>query len=162
MEQARLPLKVFTVLAALAWADGRLDPREADAVRRAAADQGLTSEEMAVVEAALRTGARIGDVDFSDLSSAQRLFLYAVAAWVATLSWGVNDRERAMLDALAQRLALGPLEVRNMEDAIVTLMLKPQGLRPERFDFDGLRRAIADRLAILDAVTPPQGTKIGG
>lgn len=48
--RAALPKGAFVALAAVAWADGTLDPNEADAIIRAAADEGLALEELEAVE----------------------------------------------------------------------------------------------------------------
>ena len=41
---------VFVGLASLAWADGKLDPERRDAIVRAAAEEGLSLEDIARVE----------------------------------------------------------------------------------------------------------------
>ena len=45
MSEAKLGRDVFVALAAIGWADGKLDDEEADAIVRTAVEEGLTIEE---------------------------------------------------------------------------------------------------------------------
>jgi hypothetical protein len=69
---------VFVALAAIGWADGALDPDEADAIVRAAVDVGLDLDAIAEVEAATREPVQIGALDGSTLSKDDRVFVYAI------------------------------------------------------------------------------------
>jgi hypothetical protein len=48
----RLGRDVFMALAAVAWADGKVDPEEADAIVRTALEEGLDLDEIADIEQA--------------------------------------------------------------------------------------------------------------
>src|SRR4051812_8566459 len=97
---------VFVALAAIAWADGALDPDEADAIVRAAADVGLELDDIAAVEAATREPVQLGDIDQDALSKDDRLFVYAVASWIARMDGKVTEDESAALAALAEKLGV--------------------------------------------------------
>ena len=58
MNETRLGTDVFVALAAIGWADGQLDADEADAIVRAAADEGLSLEEIAAIEESTRAAGR--------------------------------------------------------------------------------------------------------
>ena len=83
MTETRLRKDIFVALAAIAWADGRLDSDEADAIVRAAADEGLSLEEIAAIEESTKERIDLGVVDRSSMSKEDRLFVYAVACWIA-------------------------------------------------------------------------------
>jgi hypothetical protein len=163
MSDTPLPPETFVVLAAVAWADDRLEPREAEAIMRAAEEQGYAPTQLVAIEQALKTRRALTEVDFSGLTPEQRLYLYAIATWVATLRWGINDRERALLGTLRERLHLSVHQAGDMDEALSDLLLQPHGLRPDRFDFSALSRVIDERLAASRAETPARGVpRIGG
>ena len=134
-------------LAAVAWADGKLDPDEADAIVRAAVDEGLALEEIAEIEAATKTKVDLGVIDRSGLGKEDRLFVYAVACWIARLdgqvtAGGERRRSRSSASGSASRSGRActprpsPREVAEM----------PEGDRPARYDLAALRRILGERL----------------
>ncbi len=82
MSQERLGRDVFIALAAIGWADGKLDEEEADAIVRTAVEEGLAIEEIEEIESATKSPVDIGVIDRSSMTKADRLFVYAVAAWM--------------------------------------------------------------------------------
>jgi uncharacterized membrane protein YebE (DUF533 family) len=148
MSEASGPLRkdVFLALAAVAWADGQLDPDEADAIVRAAVDEGLTLEEIAAIEGATRTRLDLGIVDRAGLSKEDRLFVYAVACWIARLDGRVTPEESDTLAKLGERLGI-PERPRVSAEAVAREVAgMPEGDRPARYDLQGLRRILATRL----------------
>ena len=159
MDDTRLPIEAFRVLAAIAWADDRIDPQEIEAIGRAARAEGYADAELTSVDTALAQRTRLEDTDVSGLTPRQRLYLYATATWVATLSFGINDPERSFLDQLRKRMGLTTQETEALDEALCDLLLRPHGMRPDRFDFAGLRKAVAERVEAVEAWTPVKGTK---
>jgi tellurite resistance protein len=148
MSEAASPLRkdVFLALAAVAWADGQLDPDEADAIVRAAVDEGLTLEEIAAIEGATKTRVDLGVVDRAGLSKEDRLFVYAVACWIARLDGKVTPEESDALTKLGERLGI-PERPRVGAEAVAREVAEmPEGDRPARYDLQALRRIIATRL----------------
>jgi hypothetical protein len=92
MSESRLGKDIFVALAAVAWADGKLDPDEADGIVRAAVDEGLSLEEIGEIEAATKEKVDLGVIDKSGLSKEDRLFVYAVACWIARMDGQVTQR----------------------------------------------------------------------
>ena len=88
---------VFIALAAIAWADGALDPDEADAIVRAAVDLGVELEDIASIEEATRAKVDLGAVDRVALTKDDRVFVYAVACWIARLDGVVTEEESVAL-----------------------------------------------------------------
>jgi len=137
---------VFIALAAIGWADGKLDGEEADAIVRTAADEGLELEEIAAIEKATQEPVEIAFLDKSTLSKEDRLFIYAVAAWMTRLDGKVTDAELGALEKLGDRMGIPPGS-RKAADAIAQdVALLPDGDRPLRFDLTKLRKIIAERL----------------
>src|SRR5208282_424575 len=83
---------------------GTLDPDEADAIVRAAVDEGLELEEIASIEEATRSPVELGAIDKSGLSKEDRVFVYAIACWIARLDGKVTEEESGALSGLADRL----------------------------------------------------------
>jgi uncharacterized membrane protein YebE (DUF533 family) len=145
-QHPKLRKDIFVALAAVAWADGQLDPDEADAIVRAAVDEGLELEEIAAIEEATKTRVDLGVVDRSGISKEDRLFVYAVACWIARLDGEFSAEESEALSKLGERLGL-PERPRVHAEAIAREVAEmPEGDRPARYDLAGLRRIIGERL----------------
>src|SRR5829696_3329494 len=108
MTERRLGRDVFIALAAIGWSDGKLDPVEADAIVRTALEEGLELEEIAEIEEATRHPVSLGIIDRSSMSKADRLFVYAVASWMARLDGTVKDEETSALARLGDALQVPP------------------------------------------------------
>lgn len=93
-------------LAALAWADGKLDPREAAGLRSAAQQLALPSSELSLLDNALKNTVALDQVETVRMTRLTRLFTYAAACWIAELDGGLSATEEAMLDLLGDRLGL--------------------------------------------------------
>jgi uncharacterized membrane protein YebE (DUF533 family) len=142
----RLGTDVFIALAAIGWADGALDSEEADAIVRAAVDEGLDLGEIASIESATRERVDLGVIDRSTLSKEDRLFVYAIACWIARIDGKVSDEENAALAALGERLAI-PERPRASAEAIAREVAElPEGDRPARYDLARVRALIGERL----------------
>ncbi len=137
---------IFVALAAVAWADGQLEPDEADGIVRAAAEEGLSLEEIADIEASTKDPVDLGVVDKAGLSKDDRLFVFAVACWIARMDGKVTDEENEALAKLGERLGV-PDRGRVHAEAIVGEVAQlPEGDRPARFDLAALRRILSERL----------------
>src|SRR5215510_5617940 len=97
MSETRLGRDVFLALAAVGWADGKLDADEADAIVRTAADEGLPIEEIVEIEKATKEPIDIGVIDRTGLTKEDRLFVYAVASWMTRLDGIVAEKETLAL-----------------------------------------------------------------
>jgi tellurite resistance protein len=142
----RMNRDVFIALAAVAWADGQLDPDEADAIVRAAAEEGLDIDEIAAIESATESFVDLGVIDRSGLSKEERLFVYAVACWIARMDGVVTDAESSALARLGERLGV-PERPRGHAESIAREVAElPEGDRPARYDLPRLRRLLGERL----------------
>jgi uncharacterized membrane protein YebE (DUF533 family) len=128
------------------WADGKLDEQEADAIVRLASDEGLELEEIADIEEATRDPQSLKGFRLASLPEADRLFVYAVAAWMTRLDGKVSESEVAQLHQLGDSMNLSS-EQRIAVDGISRDVAElPAGDRPLRYDLGKVRRLIVDRL----------------
>ena len=153
---------VFIALAAIAWADGKLDPDEADAIVRAAVDEGLALEEIAQIEAATVTyrdkpkgpepevsnvqGAIAIELDRSTMTKEERIFVYATACWIARIDGVVSGEESDALRELGKRLGVPDRICARAELLAREVAELPEGDRPLRYDLAKLRSLIGARL----------------
>jgi uncharacterized membrane protein YebE (DUF533 family) len=146
MNETRLGTDIFVALAAIAWADGQLDGDEADAIVRAAADEGLSLEEIAAIEEATKEPVDLGVIERGSMSKDDRIFVYAMACWIARLDGKVTPAESDALARLGERLGV-PERPRVHAEAIVRQVAEmPDGDRPARYDLTALRRILGERL----------------
>jgi uncharacterized tellurite resistance protein B-like protein len=158
MNEPRLGKDIFVALAAIAWADGQLDPDEADAIVRAAADEGLSLEEIAAVEEATKERVDLGVIDRSSMSKDDRLFVYAVACWIARLDGQVTAAESDALAKLGEKLGVPERPRVHAEALAREVAAMPEGDRPPRYDLAALRRLLSERLRqAQDARRSPNG-----
>ncbi len=137
---------VFVALAAVGWADGSLDAEEADAIVRAAVDEGLDLAEIGEIETATREKIDLGVVDRSQMTKGDRVFVYAVACWIAGIDAKVTDEETAALAKLGERLGV-PERLRAYAESVAReVAALPDGDRPHRYDLAKVRRLLGERL----------------
>jgi tellurite resistance protein len=147
---------VYLALAAVGWADGELDPTEADAITRTALEDGLELEQIEALEAQMKAKVEIGSIDWRSMSKEDRLFVYAVASWMTRLDGEISEDETAALDRIGVALHI-PERPREHADAIaIEVAALPAGDRPDRFDIPRLRETIATRLAASAAARAAQ------
>jgi uncharacterized membrane protein YebE (DUF533 family) len=144
-EKPRLGRDVYVALAAVGWADGKLDQEEADAIVRTALEEGLDIAEIAEIEAATKQPIDLGVIDRKNLSKEDRLFVYGVACWLTRLDGVVTQAESAALAKLGEALKI-PEKPRAIVDGIAQDVANRGDDRPLRYDLLGLRTAIGDRL----------------
>lgn len=162
---ASLPEDAFLALAAVAWADGNLDPDEADAIVRAAADEGISIEGLGAVEEAVKAYQKrprdakdrpdLSFLDRSSMTKHDRVFLYAVASWIAQIDRVVTPDESETLKLLGERLGVPDRLRARAEELVRETAALPDGDRPHRYDLAGLRERIGDRLGSVPSTSSP-------
>jgi uncharacterized membrane protein YebE (DUF533 family) len=135
---------VFLALAAVGWADGQLTPEGADAIVRTALEEGIDLEEIKQIEEATKTPIDIGVVDRVGMSKADRLYVYAVASWIASLDGKVSEKEEEALAKLGAALGVPEAPRKHADEIMRQIAL--EGDRPMRFDLARLRSTLAERL----------------
>jgi uncharacterized membrane protein YebE (DUF533 family) len=138
---------VFIALAAVGWADGELDPDEADAIVRTALEDGLDIDEITAIEKATKSPVAVGDIDLSRMSKADRLFVYAVGTWISRIDGRIAPEELAALEELGAALRI-PARPREIADSIAEeIGLLGEGDDPVFYNLPQLRETLKARLA---------------
>ena len=106
---AKLGTDTLVALAAIAWADGTMNPKEAGGIRSAAQNLGIGGEALSKVEEVIKRKIGLDEVETIRMNRLTRLFTYAAATWVAELDGTLSDQERAALALLGDRLGLSNL-----------------------------------------------------
>jgi uncharacterized membrane protein YebE (DUF533 family) len=147
-EKPRLGREVYLALAAVGWADGQLDQEEADAIVRTAAEEDLPFEEIDEIEQATKHRIDLGAIEVKNLSKEDRLFVYAVAAWMTRLDGKETEGELETLFRLGDVLKIPPILRDYANQVAHQVEALPTGDRPLRYDLLALRRIIGTRLAL--------------
>jgi uncharacterized membrane protein YebE (DUF533 family) len=150
-EKTRLGRDVYVALAAVGWADGQLDPDEADAIVRTAVEEGLELEANNEIEAATKTPLDLGVIERKALSKEDRLYVYGVALWIARMDGVVSDAERAALSKLAGALKVPERALTVVERIVESVAQQSGDTRPARYDLVALRNIITERVASAEA-----------
>ena len=151
-EKPRLGKDVYIALAAIGWADGRLDREEADAIVRTALEEGLDLKEIEEIEAATKEPVDIGVIDRRNMSKEDRLFVYAVASWMTRLDGVVTDTETEALAKLGAALKVPERPREHADNIAQEVASMPKGDRPDRYDLAALRQVISERLKAAQAL----------
>ena len=132
-------------LAAIAWADGTIDPAEASGIRSAAQQLGLGPEDLKAVESTLAHRVPIEQVETVRMSRLTRLFTYAAANWIAQIDGTVPPNEQTALDLLGDRLGLS--RVARDRAKTVSTSLARSASTPEGLDVLKLRSRLSAGLS---------------
>jgi len=146
-EKPRLGRDVYFALAAVGWADGQLDQEEADAIVRTALEEGLEFEEIDEIEQATKSPVDLGTIDRKNLTKEDRLFVYAVAAWMTRLDGEESQAEALVLVRLGDALRIPPVLREYADQVARQVQALPAGDRPAKYDLLALRRVLGERLA---------------
>ena len=99
-------LAVFKVWAAMAWADGKIAPDEARALRRLVENAPLTQDERETALSFLEQQVTLSASDYSNLSVDARQGIYRAACRLAKVDNEVSDTERNLLTQLRSVLSV--------------------------------------------------------
>jgi uncharacterized membrane protein YebE (DUF533 family) len=132
-------------LCAIAWADGKIDPREAESIRGAAQQLGISGEDSQVIERALATRMGVEDVETIRMNRLTRLFTYAVATWIAHADGKLASEEETVLAMLGDRLGLSRLARERAKS--VALGMARAADRPGGYDLVKLRSKLSAGLS---------------
>jgi uncharacterized membrane protein YebE (DUF533 family) len=109
-------------LAAIAWADGRINPSEADGIRSAAKQLGMAAEQLEAVDSTLLEPVPLADVETIRMNRLTRLFTFAAATWIAEVDGVVPPEEEAALALLGDRLGLSAVARQRARDAVLAVL----------------------------------------
>ncbi|MEM9068025.1 MAG: hypothetical protein AAGE52_05940 [Myxococcota bacterium] len=139
MSDARLGKDVYLALAAVGWADGNLDSTEADGIVKMALEEELPLEEISAIEAACKERVELGTVDTTSLDEGSKRFVFAVAAWLATLDGELAAGEKEVLGKLAGQLGIDAEEQADIDIIVREVAYASGGDSPFEYDLRALR-----------------------
>ena len=151
MPNVTLPKRSFLALAAIGWADGSLQRKEAAGLVRAATEAGIQGADLEEIDRATKQRTPLESLDVGGLSPWEQVLTYALAAWLAALDGITSTDEHQALATLGEALGLDkPLRTRASVVAFDIACL-PEGGRPDRYDFVKLVARLQERLPQIAA-----------
>lgn len=131
-------------ISAIAWADGAIEPSEAEALRQAAKQLQLQGEDLVSVEQALSSRVHIEDVETVRMNRLTRLFTYATACWMAEVDGKESSAEAELLHLLGDRLGLSAVARDRAHNAVRGIAERSA---PGAFDLLALRSRLSAGLS---------------
>src|SRR5437588_10327861 len=90
----KLGKDVFMALAAIGWSDDKVEKGEADAIVHAARECGIEGAELDAVKQATQQKVELSAIKSMTLEPEERLFVYAMATWLARVDGVVMPEEK--------------------------------------------------------------------
>lgn len=146
MSEEKLGRDVFMALAAIAWADGKVDPQEADAICRTALEEGLEIDEIEAIEKATKEKIDMSSIEFPKMSKADRLFVYAVGSWITRVDGHVADEEKEALEKLGEALKVPETPRLRAEEIAQEIGQLSESEDPAFYNLPKLRTTLKQRL----------------
>ena len=138
--------ETLLAIAAVGWADGKLDPREAAALKSAARHVHLTGQDLADVEHALSSRVTLDRVETVRMARLTRLFTYAAAFWIVAVDCQESDVEARVLSLLGDRLGLSAIARERAQSAVKAVAAQTRAMA-DAFDFIELRSRLSAGLS---------------
>lgn len=98
---ARACTEILALLVKMAWADGRLEEREKESVRGAAAIFNLSKELRERLDKILEAPIPLDQILIESLSPRDRAFAFVAAAWLSGVDQNVDPKEQELLEEVA-------------------------------------------------------------
>jgi hypothetical protein len=146
MSTVSLPKRSFLALAAIGWADGSLQRKEAAGLVRAATEMGIAGADLEEIERASKQKTSLETLDVAGLSQWEQVLTYALAAWLAALDGITSTDEHQALGQLGDALGLDKALRSRASVVAFDIACLPEGGRPDRYDFVKLVDRLQDRL----------------
>lgn len=131
-------------VAAVAWADGSMDPREAAALRQAAQQLAIAGDDLARLEQALETRVSLEEVETVRMNRLTRLYTYATGCWMAEVDGAASAPEVQLLGLLGDRLGLSAVARDRAHNVVRGIAERSQ---PGSFDLLELRSRLSAGLS---------------
>ena len=131
-------------IAAVAWADGSIEPREADALRQAAKQLEVQGQDLADVARSLTNAIALDEVETVRMSRLTRLYTYATCCWMAEIDGQASPAEANLLQLLGDRLGLSAVARERAQNAVRGIA---QRSAPGAFDLLELRSRLSAGLS---------------
>ena len=146
----KLGKDVFVALAGVGWADGEVSPEEAESLVHAARECGVEGADLDAVKVATRERVELVSVKKLTLTPRERLFVYAIATWLARVDGVVMPEEKDALVKLGDVLRLADGDRTKASAASFSVAQLSDGDRPSRYDLIGLAAKLEGPLSKRD------------
>jgi hypothetical protein len=145
----KLGKNVFLALTAVGMVDGSASEDELEGLAHAAQESGIEGADLEEIEAAARSGkGNFDGVRKLPMTPEERLFAYAIAAWLVRIDGVVMPEEKEALHKLGNALRLADGDRTRASAAAFKVWEQDPAVRPQRFDLaalgEGIRRAFAE------------------
>jgi hypothetical protein len=147
MAMIKLGKDVFVALAAVGWADGKMSEDEAKALVHAAQESGVTGPDLDAVMRVTIEKVDLKSVKVLTLTPRERVYVYAIATWLARIDGVVMPEEREMLAELGNFLKLADGDRTRASAASFAIEQLAEESRPSRFDLVGLAAKLQQVMA---------------
>ena len=137
--------ETLRILIAMAWADGRLDDKEKAGVAGAADVLNLSKEFRSKLDESLAKALPFDQILFENLSPRDKSFAYVAAVWMSGVDDDVDEKEKALVDRLANKFEFDTAKRAELE-AIAKDLPKATGDRKWQDEIVSLFKAIPPRL----------------
>lgn len=141
--------ETLALLIAMAWADGKFEESEKEAVRGAAEVFNLPRELRDRLEELMKKPAPIDQLLFDTVSEHDRAFAFVAATWMAGADGSLDPEEEALLESLANKLGLGHEQQRDLT-AIARDLPKRAGKMPNAQEISTLFKSVPRQLHGID------------
>ncbi len=153
----KLAKNVFLALTAVGVADGAASEQAVEALLHAAQDSGIEGAELEEIREAARAGkGQFNAVKRLPLTPEERLYAYAIAAWLVRIDGMVMPEEKMALARFGDALKLADGDRTRASAASFKVWQLEDAKRPGRFDLAALGDAI--RAALAESLRPPPGS----
>jgi tellurite resistance protein len=146
----KLGKDVFMALAAVGWSDDKVEQEEADAIVHAARECGIDGAELDAVKQATQTKVDLSAIKSMKLEPDERLFVYAMATWLARVDGVVMPEEKEALEKLGNVLKLADGDRTKASVASFRVAELADSERPSRYDLAGLAAKLEAPLSKRD------------
>jgi len=106
--------EILAMLITFAWADGKLLDQEKEGVRGAAEVLNLPRDLRGRIEQLIEKPVPLDQLLLDDLSHKDKAFAFVAAAWMTGVDDDVDEKEKALLDELAEKLGFGEQHEREL------------------------------------------------
>ncbi len=146
---SKLPKESFLALVAIGWTDKQLQRVEVTGLMRAAKEMGLSSDDLAAIEAATKKQMDLSELNLSGMEQWDQVLTYALGAWIAQVDGVVSKSESDMLAELGTKLGLPEPLRKRAAVAANDIACLPEGGRPDKYDFQKLVVRLKEKMPQL-------------
>lgn len=138
--------ETLVLLIIMAWADGKLEPREKEGVQAAAEVFNLPKELRDRLQSLLENPLTVDELLVETLSERDRAFAFVAATWVSGVDDDVDPKEKELLDRVAELFGFSSARKQELTDLARDLELRRGDDVKWADEIERLFRAIPPRL----------------